>query len=421
MAGHVYGISSAKSLIRVAPTAANLGAITGDAIFTAGTISNDAFFDNAGNIYTVISNAGSYYIYAININSLIAYQVKQITGMPANFNFQGLAYDPATNSIFTCMGFSSSVVLLTWNNAKIYKISMATGAATFVSDQQLNTFVGPFSAADALDMASCGVYNAPTAAFAFNCGAASLQLGSFLANGSIGQTGIVRVPISGITTSGNATFTITSAATGIVANPSSYTAYIANGATYVDIPVTYDGSGTAGTRAVTVASSQGTGTCTFNVNVTTIVDTDGDGVANSIDIDDDNDGITDVVECPILTSGDIVGWYNNAGTFAASPTAAQVSAATPMVAGSGLVMTTGAAGTSRDFSSINAANSIQAIANNEYVEYGFTVSPTATFKQISRIDYFRNYAVGTYYFLVAISNDNFVTLLHYSRLLRQLR
>lgn len=267
-AGYVYGISSTKNLIQVVPTALNLGTISGDAIFTGGTISNDAFFDNAGNIYTIITNGANYYIYSINVASRIAYQVKQITGMPASFNFQGIAYNSSNNSLYVCQGFSSTILLLSWANAKIYRINMATGAATFVADQQLNTFVGPFSTADALDLASCDIYSAPTAAFSFNCGTATLQSGTFLTNGIAGQAGVLRIPVSSVTTAGNATFTISSSAAGFLANPTSYTAFVTNGATYIDIPITYDGSGSAGTRTLTVTSAQGTGVCTKDVTVT---------------------------------------------------------------------------------------------------------------------------------------------------------
>jgi hypothetical protein len=100
----------------------------------------------------------------------------------------------------------------------------------------------------------------PVASFGYTCGA-STYLGTFTANGVAGQQGALTVPITGAT-AGTATFALTGA--GITG---SVTTNIAAGQTSVSIPFTYNGTGAAGARALTVTSSQGTGACTPSVIV----------------------------------------------------------------------------------------------------------------------------------------------------------
>jgi hypothetical protein len=111
-------------------------------------------------------------------------------------------------------------------------------------------------------------YNAvrPIASFGYNCGA-STYLGTFTANGVAGQQGALNVPITGAT-AGTATFALSGA--GITG---SVTTNIAAGQTSVSIPFTYDGTGAAGARTLTVTSLQGTGACTPSVIVDPLMST----------------------------------------------------------------------------------------------------------------------------------------------------
>ncbi|RYF78266.1 MAG: hypothetical protein EOO39_01885, partial [Cytophagaceae bacterium] len=152
-AGNVFGISSTKHLVRVTPTVNDLGLITGDATFTAGTISNDAFFDSNGNIYTIITtSSNTYFVYKIDIATLVATQVIQITGLPSAYNIQGIAYNSSTNSIYTVKGYSS----LPFGNSgvQIYKTNMATGVSTFVGQKVTHSNTTVYD----LDLGSCDVY-----------------------------------------------------------------------------------------------------------------------------------------------------------------------------------------------------------------------------------------------------------------------
>jgi hypothetical protein len=106
----------------------------------------------------------------------------------------------------------------------------------------------------------------PTSQFTFNCGAAT-AIGNFYANGINGQSGTLRLPITGAT-SGTATFSVTgSGFTGFAS------VNIGAGQTWVSIPIRYDGSGATGNRTLTVTSLRGTGSCTPVVNVKPSVST----------------------------------------------------------------------------------------------------------------------------------------------------
>lgn len=129
----------------------------------------------------------------------------------------------------------------------------------------------------------------PPGAFTFNCGTSSTT-GTFLANGTAGQTGTLILPITG-TIAGAVTLNV--AGTGFTGT---LTTVLTAGQTSVTIPITYDGTGSVGNKTLTVTSTQGTGTCTKSVLVD--IDSDGDGIADSTDLDDDNDGILDAVEQP---------------------------------------------------------------------------------------------------------------------------
>jgi hypothetical protein len=100
----------------------------------------------------------------------------------------------------------------------------------------------------------------PASQFTFNCGAAT-TVGNFYANGINGQSGTLRLPITGAT-SGTATFSVTgSGFTGAAS------VNIGAGQTWVSIPIRYDGTGAIGNRTLTVTSLRGTGSCAPVVNV----------------------------------------------------------------------------------------------------------------------------------------------------------
>lgn len=105
-------------------------------------------------------------------------------------------------------------------------------------------------------------YGGVTPLFTFNCGTASTT-GNFYTTGIGGQTGTLIVPITGAT-AGSATFTVSGTGfTGTLATT------LTAGQTSVTIPITYDGSGAAGSRTLTITSSGGGGTCTKAVTVAT--------------------------------------------------------------------------------------------------------------------------------------------------------
>jgi hypothetical protein len=95
----------------------------------------------------------------------------------------------------------------------------------------------------------------PAAQFTFNCGAAT-TVGNFYANNINGQSGTLRIPITGAT-AGTANFSVTGDGfTGFAA------VNIAAGQTWVSIPIGFDGSGVIGNHSMTVTSLHGTGSCT---------------------------------------------------------------------------------------------------------------------------------------------------------------
>lgn len=160
-AGYVYGISDNKSLIKASPApAANLGTITGDTIWSGGTVASDSFFDSNGRMYTVVTQGSARYIYRIDLSTLQATQVIQLSGsLPSTF--QGLAF--YNGNIYAVEGFSTTIVLASSFGARIYEINPNTGVSTVKTSYTLNTLLGPFSNADDLDLASCQSFT-PSAA-----------------------------------------------------------------------------------------------------------------------------------------------------------------------------------------------------------------------------------------------------------------
>lgn len=160
-AGYVYGIAANRSLIKASPApATNLGTITGDAIWSNGTVASDSFFDSFGRMYTVVIQGTARYIYRIDISTLQSTQVVQLSGnLPSSF--QGLAF--FNGNIYAVEGFSSTILVISSFGARIYEINPNTGVSVVKTSYTLNTLLGPFSNADDLDLASCQSFT-PTAA-----------------------------------------------------------------------------------------------------------------------------------------------------------------------------------------------------------------------------------------------------------------
>lgn len=118
------------------------------------------------------------------------------------------------------------------------------------------------------------------ATYAYNCptGALVVPSGVFTANGTGSQNGTVRIPLTGVT-AGSATFTLTSTPAGITSTPTPYNVMLAANQQYVDIPVTYNGSGAAGNRTITVTSPSGNTSSSCNSG--TVPVTQGFGLGNA--------------------------------------------------------------------------------------------------------------------------------------------
>ncbi|MCY0978858.1 hypothetical protein PGH12_09725 [Chryseobacterium wangxinyae] len=159
--GFVYGISSDKRIVKASPApAADLGVVTGDAIWTAGTVSSDSFFDSNGRMNVVVISGASRYIYRIDLTTLVASQVVQLSGsLPTSF--QGLAF--YSGNIYAVEGFVTNIFFVSSFNARVYEINPNTGVSTVKTSYTLNTLIGPFTSADDLDLASCQVFTPTTA------------------------------------------------------------------------------------------------------------------------------------------------------------------------------------------------------------------------------------------------------------------
>jgi hypothetical protein len=112
----------------------------------------------------------------------------------------------------------------------------------------------------AYSTSSIRFYGGVVPQFTFNCGTASTT-GTFIADGS-SHSGTLIVPITGAT-AGSATFNVSG--TGFTGT---LTTTLTAGQTSVTILINYDGSGSAGSRTLTVTSPMGGGLCSKSVTVT---------------------------------------------------------------------------------------------------------------------------------------------------------
>ena len=166
------------------------------------------------------------------------------TAGAATFSVSGNGFTGTLSTTLT-MGQASEAIPITYNGS-------GSAGAHLVSVTS--------SEASGSCSANIGV-GSPNATFTFNCGTGSVA-GTFVANGVTNQGGFVTVPLTSVTKEA-ASFTVTgSGFTG------SLTTKLVAGQTSVVIPITYNGSGTAGAKALIVTSPQGTGSCSINAVVT---------------------------------------------------------------------------------------------------------------------------------------------------------
>jgi hypothetical protein len=232
--------------------AITMGAITGDATWTGGTSLNDIAVDAGGNLYSIVFNGANTYLYRINPTTRVAKRVVQATGSyitdGTSNNGNGMAY----------LGNYFYYSRINGSDTDVWALDAMTG---------VSIYVGLVSGIRIADLGSCATVTNIPADFTFNCGAAGggLQGANFL-TGDGNQTGILRVPITN-TVTGLGTFTVTGS--GISTYPSAYTLTIAQDATYVDVPILYDGSGAAGSRSlsVTVTGAIFSGICSIPITI----------------------------------------------------------------------------------------------------------------------------------------------------------
>lgn len=140
-------------------------------------------------------------------------------------------------------------------------------------------------------------------------------------------------------------------------------------------------------------------------------DSDGDGIPDYLDLDDDNDGILDIDECP-ETSSSFLSYYNSGSYEGDIENWDIIASAQPSTIGNGLSRRLISPHNYMELRGINAANVLQSITNNEYVEYSFTTQNKYSF--IKEIGYYSTNYISTgedtqYHFSVRISKDNFST------------
>ena len=272
--GIVYGLSE-KSLT----TWVGSGSVTSDITITGDAtwstiglkVLNDVAVDNGGNLYAIGSTSNAdVYLFRIKLNTTAAapttavasVAVQFTTGIPANMFGTGAGNGPGNGMAYLGDYFYYSRRNGNTLTAVLYRVNAITGASELVGNLPTNRDFG--------DLASCATVTNIPAGFSFNCTDASrgVQGGSLVANGTV-QNRTVRVPISGAV-NGLASFTLTptgGSASGITTAPSPYEIFIAQDATFVDIPFIYDGVGTP--TAITVTSPGKTPACSIRITVLT--------------------------------------------------------------------------------------------------------------------------------------------------------
>ncbi|AJR04701.1 hypothetical protein [Siansivirga zeaxanthinifaciens] len=276
--GIVYGISE-QNLTKWTGTGdgISMGIIQGDSNWNKAKTLNDIAVDNGGNLYSIATvDNDNIYLYRINPSTLLATPVAKLTGTYPDLkttNGNGLAY----------LGEYFYYSRINGSNTDIWKLDAFTS---------VSSYVGSVSGLILGDLASCATVTNVPSGFSFNCGSNTGGIqGSILVANGMTQSADLRIPISSAV-NGLASITITGGGFSTPTIP--YVAFIEQNATYIDIPIVFDGSNPSGNRTITISSPQATGSCTLSVFVDK--DTDKDGVPDSVDLDDDNDGILDTSE-----------------------------------------------------------------------------------------------------------------------------
>ena len=304
--GESYGFSATtKNLYRVYPNAADLGLVTGDAIWSATTSTiwaTDTFFDYQNFIYVIVQNVvngvGTRYLYKVNPSTLVATLVTAIakaTTNPAAANPVGVYNNTPSVSTATTVGGIRGLAYL---NGQIYAVSVNGDPGTELSVYRINittgtsTFVRTYTGFTNLrttnqDLATVPYY----IPFAFNCaGITQTFTVPFVRGVASTNQKFLNIPINSVYADG--TYTINIVGTDFT---SSTDVNITTATTSIQIPLNYTGSGAAGVRTLQVNLSGSTTSCFVNVVVDE--DTDRDTIGNSQDLDSDNDGILDIFEC----------------------------------------------------------------------------------------------------------------------------
>jgi uncharacterized repeat protein (TIGR01451 family) len=108
----------------------------------------------------------------------------------------------------------------------------------------------------------------PAFSYNFNCNGSAIT-GTFISNGAAGQTGMLSIPIT-VSSAGSVTVNVTG--TGFTGT---LTANVTMSTSSLTIPITYDGSGSEGTRALTITSSAATGACNAQATIQAACKADG--------------------------------------------------------------------------------------------------------------------------------------------------
>jgi len=301
--GDVYGFSTTtKNLYRVYPTSADLGVVTApasDAIWnnTGGNTSTiwatDTFFDYQNFIYVIAQNTNgatvTRHLYKIDPATRVATRVVQLTGPVGTSSGNNTVSTNTTAGNVRGIAYLNGIVYAVSVNGDpgselaVYSINISTGVSTYI-----RTYTGLSGLwATNQDLASVPYY----IPFVFNCGGATIQETTPFTAG-VASTKTLRVPIS--TVYGPGTYRINISGTDFATSFTDVT--ITATTTFIDIPVTYNGTGSNGTRTLTYNINGSTTTCNFNAIIER--DLDGDGIPDILDLDSDNDGILDIFECP---------------------------------------------------------------------------------------------------------------------------
>lgn len=292
--GQSFGFSG-KNLYRLYPTvSATPMNITGDAIWNASSstiFASDTFYDYQNNVYTLLQNLSgttyTRYLYRIAITgatTATATQVATVSGPAGVRNADANVSTPNDAGNVRGTAYLNGYVFLSSGNGNddvvIYRINIHTGVSEYLT--QYN--VANLSLSN-IDLASVDYFQP----FTFACGAMALQGTTPYVTGTSSQR-TLRIPVSNIYAPG--TYTINVTGTDFT-NPA-YAASITASTTFIDVPLTYNGTGQGGYRTLTVDLNGSTTNCTYQAFID--ADSDGDGILDSADLDDDNDGIPDSAE-----------------------------------------------------------------------------------------------------------------------------